>query len=164
MAPAPTSTRELRYGRGLMDERKEEDHDEVPEALVKVKKSWRAGALTRAILARRAGRGFHPFPHRSQLHMTMHGIAARDMKAYHALSHTIRLAAETSNELLFQTDRQYLVQRDLNRLSRDIRKMMAVSRVKIDRLKFVQNRLNDLRAEVNNSRKHLTADEEVSSR
>ena len=143
------------------EEKKEEDHDEVPQALVKVKRSWRAAALARAISARRAGRGPNPFPHRSAVQIMMHQASARDMKAFRALSYTIRGAAETSNELLCQTDQQYLVQRDLTRLSTDIRKMIALSRVKVERLKFVQNRLLDLRAQANGTRKHLSADEEV---
>lgn len=152
--------------------RYEGDGGEEGRDLVKSKRAnWRAAVLARTINARRARRAALPSSKEggppcmgadSSRWVELHQMSARDLLSFKALSCAINgHASQQAMELYRQTDQQYHIQRDLTRLHKDLRKLLVLSRVKVERLRFVQQRLFDMRAKATATSKDLTADEEV---
>lgn len=63
-----------------------------------------------------------------------------DMKAHRQLSGTIFTTQRQGRELYTQTDVHYTIDQNLGRIGRSVRMLITNTRVKVERLRFLQRR------------------------
>lgn len=67
------------------------------------------------------------------------------MKGHYGMGEHIFEESRHCTDLYMRTEQQYTLDKNLKRLSKDVRRLVVHSRVKVDRLRFLTKRLLDMK-------------------